>query len=110
MSAVLASWVHHQFDRLAETRPDLVEPVLGRAMREDEQFRWAMVVGAYLDEEINLGKAAELLGVHRLELQRQFVEKGIPLRLGPATAEEAQAEVGAWTAWMNTLREQRISC
>ena len=47
-------------------------------MQEDAAFRWAMVVGAYLEGHINLGKAAELLGMHRLQLQREFLEKGIP--------------------------------
>jgi prevent-host-death family protein len=50
---------------------------------------------AYLAMEINLGKAAELLGLHRLELQEHFHRLGVPLRLGPATLEEAWAEIEA---------------
>jgi hypothetical protein len=38
------------------------------------------LINAYLDEKINLGKAAELLGVHRLELQNELREKGVPIR------------------------------
>jgi hypothetical protein len=53
------------------------------------------VVNAYLDEVINLGKAAELLGLHRLELRERFVELGIPIRPGAATRAEVQAEVAA---------------
>lgn len=85
MAERVTSWLHRQFERLAQVRPDLVELILQRAMEEDEEFRWAIVVGAYLDEPINLGKAAELLGMHRAQLQRQFLEKGIPLRLGSQT-------------------------
>ena len=50
---------------------------------------------AYLADDISLGKAAELLGLSRFELQDRFVRLGVPLRLGPATLEEARAEVEA---------------
>ncbi len=99
MAEMVTQWLYRQFERLVQMRPDLVEPVLQRAMREDEGFRWAIVVGAYLDEQINLSKAAELLGVHRMKLQQQFLEKGIPLRSGSRTIEEAKAEVEAWAVW-----------
>jgi len=50
---------------------------------------------AYLSAEISLGKAAELLGLHRLELQERLHQLGVPLHLGPATLEEAWAEIEA---------------
>lgn len=50
---------------------------------------------AYLAMEISLGKAAELLGLHRLELQMLLHRLGVPLHLGPATLEEAWAEIEA---------------
>lgn len=50
---------------------------------------------AYLADEISLGKAAELLNLSRFELQERFHRLGVPLRLGPATLEEARAEVAA---------------
>jgi len=55
----------------------------------------AAALRAYLAAEISLGKAAELLGLHRLELQARLHRLGIPLHLGPATLEEARAEVAA---------------
>lgn len=48
---------------------------------------------AYLSEQISLGKTAELLNLSRFELQARFHRLGVPLRLGPATLEEARAEV-----------------
>lgn len=48
---------------------------------------------AYLADEISLGKAADLLGLSRFELQDRFFRLGVPLRLGPATIEEARAEM-----------------
>ena len=50
---------------------------------------------AYLADEISLGKTADLLGLSRFELQDRFFRLGVPLRLGPATLEEARAEVDA---------------
>lgn len=48
---------------------------------------------AYLADEISLGKTADLLGLSRFELQERFLHLGVPLHLGPATLEEARAEV-----------------
>ena len=50
---------------------------------------------AYLADEISLGKTADLLGLSRFELQDRFFRLGVPLHLGPATLEEARAEVAA---------------
>ncbi|USS41084.1 UPF0175 family protein [Thermococcus aggregans] len=41
---------------------------------------WEIVVSAYLDGKISLGKAAELLEVTREELIKEFREKGILIR------------------------------
>ena len=49
------------------------------------------------EEKINLGKAAELLGVHRLELQKELREKGVPIR--GLAKEDVIAEVEAIREW-----------
>ncbi len=59
--------------------------------QDDEQFK--AVVQAYVDDRINLGKAAELLGISQFELMDRFQQLGIPLRLGPETIEDALEEV-----------------
>jgi predicted HTH domain antitoxin len=51
------------------------------------------VIRLYLDEQISLAKASEMLGVSRYELMDHFERLGIPLRLGPATLADAQEEV-----------------
>jgi prevent-host-death family protein len=53
------------------------------------------VLRDYLDEKISLGKVAELLQVSRFELMDRFKRLGIPLRVGPASLEEARAEIAA---------------
>jgi len=56
---------------------------------EDQDSR---ILRAYLSDEISLGEAAELLNLSRFELQERFHRIGVPLRLGPATLEEARTE------------------
>lgn len=55
----------------------------------------ARVIRDYLDERINLGKAAELLQLSRFELEESFLRLGIPLRRGARSIEDAQAEIAA---------------
>jgi prevent-host-death family protein len=71
-----------------------VEDVQRRA-GGDAQAAWNMVIAAYLDGDISLGRAAELLHLSRFELMQSFNQAGIPLRLGSATVDEARAEVAA---------------
>jgi len=51
------------------------------------------VLRDYLDERISLGKAAQLLQVSRFELEASFQRLGIPVRRGPLSIEDAQAEI-----------------
>ncbi len=61
----------------------------------DLQAAWNRVMAAYLDGDISLGRAAELLDLSSFELRQRFNEVGIPLRIGPATQEEAEADIRA---------------
>jgi predicted HTH domain antitoxin len=95
----LPGWEVDQLLKLQRHQPILVEQAVHRLVQEDESIRWSVVVGAYQDGQINLGKAAELLGLHELTLRHRFVELGIPLRVGPADLDEARAEIEAVRAW-----------
>jgi predicted HTH domain antitoxin len=95
----LHGWEIDQLLKLREQQPDLMEHAVRRLMHENEAIRWSVVVGAYRDGQINLGKAAELLDVTEVELRERFIELGIPLRVGPADLAEARAEVEAVRAW-----------
>ena len=66
------------------TRPGQVD---SEASNEDQAIR------AYLNEEVSLGRAAELLGLSRFDLQARFLRLDIPLRQGPTMEDEAQAEI-----------------
>jgi predicted HTH domain antitoxin len=62
---------------------------------EPEELPEVHVLRNYLAERINLGKAAELLGITRFELEDSFRRLRVPLRLGVSSAEDAQAEMAA---------------
>jgi prevent-host-death family protein len=76
----------------------LSESDLERMVQEaggSSQARWEAVIVAYLDGHINLGRAATLLALSLYELDERFRRLEVPRRIGPATEEEARAEVGA---------------
>jgi predicted HTH domain antitoxin len=93
------AWPMQQLVKLQRSQPALADRVLRRLLDEDEGLRWSLVVSAYLDEEISLARTASLLGLHPLELRQRFIEKGVPLLLGPVDEADAQAEVDALRAW-----------
>ena len=92
-------WEIEQVFKLRERQPELMAQAIRRLVEEDEDIRWSVVVGAYRDAQINLGKAAELLSLPEIELRQRFIELEIPLRVGPADLAEARAEVEAVRAW-----------
>ncbi len=53
------------------------------------------VMRLYLDEQISLAKASEMVGLSRYELMEHFERLGIPLRLGPETLEDALEEMAS---------------
>ena len=90
-----ADWTFARLTKLHKQQPKLVDDALQKMIESNPDLAWSLVVSAYLDEEINLGKAAEMLGLHELELRDRFIDLGIPLRVGPADKAEAQAEAQA---------------
>jgi predicted HTH domain antitoxin len=42
----------------------------------------ALVIQMYIDEEVSLGKAAEIAGMTRFEFQKLMADKDIPMRYG----------------------------
>jgi predicted HTH domain antitoxin len=99
IGVAVRSWVLEQLAKVERHQPEVVERAIIEMLAQQSDLRWSVVVGAYLDGEINLGKAAELLGMHRLELQERFVAQSIPVRVGPDTVEEARAELAAIESW-----------
>ena len=96
-----ADWAFAHLAKLHKQQPKLVDNALQKTIESDSDLAWSLVVSAYLDEEINLGKAAEMLGMHELELCDRFIALGIPLRIGPLDKAEARAEVQALNSWFS---------
>jgi predicted HTH domain antitoxin len=63
------------------------------------QARWNRVIHAYLDEHINLGRAAILLGLSVFELEDRLRRLDILRRYGPETSEEALEDAETARAW-----------
>jgi len=98
-SAQGEAWPLQQLVKLQRSQPALVGRAMQRLLDEDEGLRWLLDVSAYLDEETSLAHAASLPGSHLLELRERFIEKGVPLHLGPVDEADARAEVDALRAW-----------
>jgi predicted HTH domain antitoxin len=96
-----ADWTFTHLSKLHRQQPKLVDDALQGMIESNPDLAWSLVVSAYLDEEINLGKAAEMLGIHELQLRARFIELGIPLRIGPANKAEARAEAEALNSWFS---------
>ena len=89
----MAPWQIRQLEKLGEVEPTLVDEAFERLLAQEPALREKVVVGAYLDGDINLGKAAELLGMHPVALRKDFLERSIPIRIGSESEEDLRAEV-----------------
>ncbi|WP_417913188.1 UPF0175 family protein [Candidatus Electronema sp. TJ] len=96
---MVEAWTYNQLVKARQYHPELVDTIFEELLTRQNELRWLLVVGAYMDKEINFGKAAELLGMHRLELEEQFRIQGIPVRMCADSLEEARAEAAAIEQW-----------
>ena len=86
-------WELNQLCKLSEAHPEVAEQALQTLWEQCPDLLRRVVIGAYLDQQISLSKAAELVGLTRMELQRQLVQEDIPIRT--LSDEDIQAEVEA---------------
>ncbi len=78
-----------------------VYPDADTAMQEALRVLWQerpavrinVAVHRYRTEELSVAKAAALAGVSFDRMKEILAERGVPLRLGPETLEEARAEL-----------------
>jgi predicted HTH domain antitoxin len=96
---MVEAWTYNQLIKARQYHPELVDTIFEELLTKQNELRWLLVIGAYTDKEINLGKAAELLGMHRIELEEEFRSQGIPVRMGSDSLEEARAEAAAVAQW-----------
>lgn len=93
----MLSWAVEELKKLSEIQPEIVESALQHLWKIEPHIYKSIVISAYIDEKISLSKAAELLGITRIELEREFKEKGIPQR--QLSKKDAVAEVEALKTW-----------
>jgi len=90
-------WAIEELKKLGEVQPEILNKLLDEIWKNNPEIYKSVVISAYVDGKINLSKAAELIGVSRIELQKELVEKGIPIRA--LSKEDVVAEVEALRLW-----------
>nr|MDO8082650.1 UPF0175 family protein [Candidatus Freyarchaeota archaeon] len=65
-------WVLDELRKIGEIQPEVINKLLSEIRRSSPEVYKSIVVGAYVDGRISLSKAAELLEVSRIELQREL--------------------------------------
>lgn len=91
------TWVIEELQKLSEIKPEAIERILEDVKSRSPDIFKSLVTNAYLGGKISMSKAAEMLGTTRIELQKEFKEKGIPIRM--ISKEDVVAEVEAMRAW-----------
>ena len=85
-------WPVKQLDKVLKIEGERAEERVLRLLDHDKVLKEKLIMGAYIDGDINLGKAAELLNELPVASRKRWQERGIPLRLGPNSVEVILAE------------------
>jgi len=86
-----------QLEKVAQIEPEKIKRLFEVFPKQFPELWRTVVIGAYLNDDINLSKAAELLGKHPIELRNDFIKQGIPIKIGTQSLEEAKAEINTLT-------------
>ncbi|MFH1318641.1 MAG: UPF0175 family protein [Candidatus Omnitrophota bacterium] len=90
-------WEVEELSNISEVQPKIVENALKSLWGNNPELYKMIVINAYIDGKINLGKAAEFLRISRLELEKELRVKGVPIR--QLSREDISAEVEAIKEW-----------
>ena len=90
-------WEVEELQKLSDIQPEIVGRALSDLWKFHPELHRDVVTSAYLDEKINLSKAAELLRMDRRKLAEEFKVQGIPIR--NLSKEDVLAEVEALRSW-----------
>jgi predicted HTH domain antitoxin len=85
-------WQLKQLEKLREIEPDVVDGAIQMFLEKEIVLKEKLIIGAYLDGDINFGKTAELLNIHPVKLREVFLSRGIPIKIGVSSEEEIQNE------------------
>lgn len=90
-------WEVEELKNISEIQPKMVKDALKNLWKNDPELYKMVIINAYIDGKINLGKAAEFLQVPRLALEKELRIKGIPIR--QLSLEDISTEVEAVKEW-----------
>lgn len=85
-------WQLKQLEKLREIEPDVVDGAIQLFLDREIALKEKLIIGAYMDGDINFSKTAELLNTHPIQLRELFLSRGIPVKIGVSSDEEIQAE------------------
>jgi predicted HTH domain antitoxin len=87
--------------RLYETEEQVIQDALRHLLSDRPDLRMSVAIHRYrTDDGLSLNQAAAIAGVS-LERMKEILERhDVPLRLGPASIEEAKAEIAAIEEWL----------
>jgi len=85
--------------QLYQDEDAVIQDALRHLLRARPALRLQIAIFRYQHEDISLAKAASLAGVSWAQMKDILLERGIMLRLGVETVEEAQQEI-------QTLRQE----
>ena len=88
--------------RLYENKDQVIQDALRHLLSDRPDLRISVAVHrCRTDEELSLNQAAAIAGVS-LERMKEILERyEVPLRLGPASIKEAQAEIATIEEWLD---------
>ena len=73
-----------------------IQAAVSHLLQDRPDLRFTVAVHRYrTDEELALAQAAAIAGVSLERMKELLEQRGVPLRLGPASVKEARAELAA---------------
>lgn len=80
---------------------------LKHLLENNPKQRLKLAIHRYQNEEVSLGKAAEIAGLCWEEMKDALIKNGIKPRLGPQTIEEARKDCLAIERFLNGRKSNR---
>ena len=80
---------------LYPNQQEVVRDALRSLLLTHPHYKIEVAIEAYDDGEVSLAKAGELAGLNYEEMKEVLVQRGVKLRLGPETKDDALEEVRA---------------
>jgi predicted HTH domain antitoxin len=82
---------------------EVIQAAMQYLLQNRPEVRIALAVYQYqTDEQLSLARAAAIAGVSSERMKEILVARGVELRLGPATIEDAAMEVAQMGEWFDT--------